>query len=107
MLEDKSPALNSSNSLQVVCDNLNAMHATRQQFIKFESCEKVKRALRHNIKGTDADSVQSGDNVFYKRRNDYQWHGPGTHYHRFRGRSGHIRSSKTFEPCGSRKFGVA
>ena len=75
---DKPPALNSSYPSQMVCDNLNAMHAARQEFIKFESCEKIKRALRHNVRASNSDSLTNGDRVFYKRKDDPEWHGPGT-----------------------------
>ena len=44
------PALESATSNQVVADNLNAMHAARQAFIKNESSEKARQALTHQIK---------------------------------------------------------
>lgn len=48
-LYDRPPALEHSTS-EIVAGNLNGIAAARQAFIKSESCERVKRALRHNIK---------------------------------------------------------
>ena len=48
-LNNKSLALGVSTS-EVVTSNLNAMHATRKQFIKCKSLEKLRRALRHQVR---------------------------------------------------------
>ena len=61
----------------VVRDNLNAMHSARQAFVKTESCEKIRRALRHNLRESDAQTVEIGDQVFYKRNDNVKWRGPG------------------------------
>ena len=74
---NKPPALSSTSASEIICDNLNAMHAAREEFIKFESNEKVKRALRHNVRATDASEIENGSEVFYKRGDGHEWHGPG------------------------------
>ena len=52
------------------------MHIARSEFIKFESDERISRALRHNIRETDLKDLNTGDEVFYKRNSSDQWHGP-------------------------------
>lgn len=70
------PALESPSASQVVADNLNAMHRAREEFIKMESNERIKRALRHNVRQATVESISNGDNIFYKRNNDPRWRGP-------------------------------
>ena len=49
--------------------NLNALHAVRKSFIKAKSREKIRRALRSNIK-TYADEVfVTSDTVYHRRQN--------------------------------------
>ena len=49
-LIDKLPALEGVSTSEVVASNLNAMHAARKQFIMSESSEKLRRALRHQVR---------------------------------------------------------
>ena len=53
------------------------MHTARKSFIEAESSEKIKRALRHNIRKCNDVRLQSGDHVYYKRIDNSKWHGPG------------------------------
>ncbi|KAK3874911.1 hypothetical protein Pcinc_020228 [Petrolisthes cinctipes] len=71
------PALEPTTSSEIVRDNLNALHLARQEFIKVESGERLARALRHNIRSSDLNDIQNGDEVFYKRNDSHEWHGPG------------------------------
>ena len=77
VLQSKPPALEAVSSSEVVRRNLNAMHSARQQFVKLESDEKLRRAMRHNIRESDAQTVQTGDHVYYKRKDYDEWKGPG------------------------------
>ena len=52
---------------EIVRRNLNAVHIARQEFVKFESSDRIKRALNHNIRETRIDNLNNGDNVYYKR----------------------------------------
>ena len=70
-------ALELINSFDIVRKNLNALHSARREFVKFESEERISRALRHNTRATHPDDLQRGDEVYFKRRDDNQWHGPG------------------------------
>jgi len=77
VFSDKPPALEEHSSSDIVRINLTAMHAARQEFVKFESNEKLRRALRHNIRATDSTTIENGEEVFYKRNDSPEWRGPG------------------------------
>ena len=49
-LIDKFPALEGVSTSEVVASNLNAVHAARKQFIMCESSEKLRCALRHQVR---------------------------------------------------------
>jgi len=71
------PAMNQVESSDIVRNNLNAMHVARKQFMEIESSEKLARAMRHNVRASDANDVCAGDEVLYKRNDSSEWHGPG------------------------------
>ena len=75
-LTDKPPALEGTTISEVVKNNINGLHAARQAFIKAESSEKIRRALRKQIRPTP-DLCSPGDKVFYKRPDNQEWRGPG------------------------------
>ena len=50
VLNDKLPVLEGVSANEVVAGNLNAMHATKKQFIACKSYEKVRHAHRHQVK---------------------------------------------------------
>ena len=76
--QNSPPALEKVSCSEIVRNNLNALHAAREQFLKMESSERLQRALRHNIRESDVQGVQQGDIVYYKRNNSNEWKGPGT-----------------------------
>ena len=61
---------------EVVRENLNAMHKAREVFIKNESCNKIRRALNHQVREHKVEDAVAGDEVFYKRENEKEWRGP-------------------------------
>ena len=69
------PALEPIENSEIIRRNLNASHLARQSFIKCESSERLRRALRHNIRETSMLEIQNGDEVYYKRKDSSQWHG--------------------------------
>ena len=71
------PALDVPEVSQVVRNNLNALHSAREDFVRVESEERVKRALKHNIRETSTSDIQTGQEVFYKRADSDRWRGPG------------------------------
>ena len=76
--DNKLPALEGKTTSEIVADNLNAMHSARQQYLKSESSDKLRRALRHQTRTYSNVRYNTGDHVYYKRENCNQWKGPGT-----------------------------
>ena len=77
-LNDKLPSLEGVSTREIVASNLNAIHAARKQFIKCESWEKLRHALRHQVRTGITQSIKSGNVVFYKRNLCEWWLGQGT-----------------------------
>lgn len=75
ILSDKPPALGGSNTSKIVAANIRAIHEGRKAFIASESSEKIRRALRSNIR-PKGEHFLTGDRVYYLR--DGKWKGPGT-----------------------------
>ena len=73
---DRLPALSGSTSSKIVMDHLNALHTAREAFIKAETSERLRRALRGKVYTGSHARFLSGDQVYYKRDNSKEWHGP-------------------------------
>ena len=73
---DRPPALSEESTSDMVRKNLNCIHAARQAHIRSESCEKVRRALRHNIRTSGEVKYVTGDKVYFKRADSKRWRGP-------------------------------
>ena len=71
------PGLEEVTTSEIVRRNLNALHLARQEFVKFEADEKIRRALRHNVRKSNIDDLKNGDEVYYKRNDANEWRGPG------------------------------
>ena len=76
-LSDKPPALSEKDLQGLLSEQLQAMRKARQAFIEAESAERVKRALRHNIRPSVNNVFVHGDLVYYKRNDCKKWRGPG------------------------------
>ena len=76
--DSQPPALEGKTSSQIVAENLNAMHSARKEFIKNESCENLRRAIRHNIRTSQDIKYYSSDLVYYKQKDNNYWKEPGT-----------------------------
>ena len=76
ILSSNLPMLETHSSSDLVRENLNALHSARESFIKNENSDKIKKALRHNIRTYAEVNYSPGDKVFYKRRKDKKWQGP-------------------------------
>ena len=77
-LSDKLPALEGVTSSQLVAEQLNALHKARQEFIRLESSEKLRRALRSKTRTHNNTRYMQGDTVYYKRDDEKRWRGPGS-----------------------------
>ena len=52
------------------------MYLARRTFVKAESSDKIKRALRHPVRASE-EFFGNGEKVFYKRDEGKRCHGPG------------------------------
>ena len=77
VVSDDPPALESSTASEVVAEHLNALHAARKSYIASESCEKLRRAMKHSVRPATSLAYQTGDVVFYKGNELSKWKGPG------------------------------
>ena len=74
--EDSPVALENRTSSQIVADNLNAMRKSREEFIKADANERIRRALSRNTRRTEDLNVEVGSYVYYKREGEDGWRGP-------------------------------
>ena len=76
VLSDKLPAHEKPIS-EIVAQNLETISKARKAFIESESCERIKRALKHNVSSANHVKYLTGDSVYYKRNDSKKWKGPG------------------------------
>ena len=76
VMVDRPPALEGATSSEMFAKHLNGLHAGRRAFIQAESSERIRRALRHQIRSTGG-CFQPGQKVYYKRDGSQKWKGPG------------------------------
>ena len=77
VLYDKLPALEENCHSKLIKDNLNALYSARKNYIKAESNEKLRRALRMKTRTHTGMIFRSGQSIYYKRENFNTWEGPG------------------------------
>ena len=73
VLINKLPSVEEILTSHIVRDNLKAISAARKAFIEAENSERIKRALRHNIRPSCHNKFFTGDQVFYKRNVSKRW----------------------------------
>lgn len=76
VLNDRLPALETATTSDMVRINLNALHAVRKSFMEAESSERIRRALRYNVRTYADEGFVTGDCVYYRRQNYNGWRGP-------------------------------
>lgn len=74
IITDGPPAWEETTTSEMIAKHLNTLHAARKAFIKSESCNRLKAALKAKIR-TNNTVYESGDIVYYKRKDDH-WMGP-------------------------------
>ena len=74
---NKLPAQNPECVSKYISQTLQAIHKSREAFIQQEACEKLKRALAKQTRTYSDTSFRIGDEVFYKKECDREYHGPG------------------------------
>ena len=75
---NKLTALEGVTCSKIVAENHSTMHDARQVFIKSASDEKLRRALRHQVRTSSEVKYVTGGKVDYKRGTDDYWKGPAT-----------------------------
>ena len=78
VLHDKLPALEEPIASELLSRNLQAMSSARKAFVEAENSNRIRRALRHNIRPNSKNKFYTGDLVYYKRNDLRKWQGPGT-----------------------------
>lgn len=77
VLTDKLPALEGVTGSDLIAKHLNAIHKAREEFIKLEASEKLRRAMKAQTRTHNDTRYLPGDEVFFKREDDNRWKGPG------------------------------
>ena len=62
------PALENKTTNEIVAKNLNALHQAWQNYIKSESSSKTKQAWKHQVRNFSDIIYNTGDLVYYKRK---------------------------------------
>lgn len=76
VLVDKPPVLEGTTMSVKVGEHTLALHASRRAFTEAECLERIRRALRKQLRPND-DKYETGDKVYYKRADCVEWRGPG------------------------------
>ena len=74
---NKLPAMEDIEVSDMLRKHLNTVHAARHAYVKPESDEQIRRALRHPVRATEVE-LNEEDRVFYKRDDNNHWRGPGS-----------------------------
>merc|ERR1711888_520100 len=73
----KPPGLKKMTSSEIMAKLMDAKRVAMEGFIKYESCERIYRAVNSNVRRTLVEDLQVGDEVYYKRNKSKEWYGPG------------------------------
>ena len=73
VLTDKLPALEGVTSSYLIANHLNALHSAREQVIKLEASEKIRRALKAKTRTHSNTHYLPRDQIYYKREDDKKW----------------------------------
>ena len=76
VLTDKVPALEGTTMSALVGKHIEALHLARTAFTKSECSERIRRALRKQIRPS-GNTFKTGEKVYYKRPDSRKWRGPG------------------------------
>ena len=76
VLDEELPALTGNTSSDVVRKNLQALHSARENYVKAENSNRIRRALSHKTRTYGDEIYQSGDKVYFRRGNEKNWKGP-------------------------------
>ena len=71
------PQLEGVSQSELLVKHLNAQQSARRGFIESQCDEKIRRALRHQVR-CHLEVYNTGDRVYFKRDDSNRWRGPGT-----------------------------
>ena len=74
IMDNTLSSLDGVSISQTVSAHISALNSARNEYLKAECSERLRKALKHNVR--PSSMVCSGDEVFYKRAIDKKWHGP-------------------------------
>ena len=77
IMDDDLPALEGTSSEEVIAKHLNASLSARKAFISAEASEKIRRALKGNVRQS-RKIFNEGDKVHFKRPDRREWSGVAT-----------------------------
>ena len=63
----KPPGLKRVTTSEMIAKITEAKRVAMEEFVRFDSCERLKRALSSNVRRTVIDDLKVGDEVYYKR----------------------------------------
>ena len=72
----KVPGFEKVTSSDIVRKNLQAQNAAKQEFVKFDACERIKRALSNNVRTSLLEDLRIDDEIYFKRNISDVWQGP-------------------------------
>lgn len=73
---NKLPAMTPYTSSEIVADHLNSLRRAREEYMKAENSDRVRRALSGRVYSGTHQKFCIGDTVYYKRLGSKSWHGP-------------------------------
>ena len=76
--DDLLSALENKTTSEIVAKNLNAPQQARQKYLKSESSSKMKQALKHQVRTYSEVIYNTGDLVYYNRKDNLNWKGPSS-----------------------------
>ena len=77
VIHDKLPALDNEFSTEYMRKSLDVLHSARENYVKAESSDKLRRALRLKTRTHTAKLFEISLSVYFKREDSSRWKGPG------------------------------
>ena len=74
VVDDKLPALSRKSMPEYVQEHLSALASARESYLRAENCQRIRQALRHNVRPVN-QSLEFGDIVYFYANNG-DWKGP-------------------------------
>ena len=77
VLVDNLPALEGTTSSKVIGEHIAALFSARRAYTEVECSDRIRRALRKQVRTSREEMYSLGDKVYYKRPDNKEWKGPG------------------------------